>query len=303
MDLFSIILIVVGLSLFEIINSIDNAVINAEVLGNVSAKAKKWFLFWGLLVAVFLVRGLLPWLIIWSTTPQLGFIRSFTATFSSDPTVSHAIESSAPILLSGAGIFLIFLFLHWLFLEPKAYGLHTERFFEKQGVWFYTIASILLLVFVWFGLQKNTLMAFSLVVGSTVFFFIHGLRQNAEKVEHALLHKESGFPDWNKIIYLEVIDASFSIDGVLGAFAFTFSIPLIILGNGIGAFVVRQLTVGNIDIVKKYKYLKNGAMYSILALGIVMLTNAFGVHTPEWISPVITIAILAFFFWKSKREL
>ncbi len=104
------VLIVVGLCLFETISSIDNAIINAEVLSTMSAKARRWFLLWGILFAVFLVRGLLPWLIIWATAPQLGFVGSLTATFSSDPAVIAAIEKSAPILLSGGGVFLIFLF-------------------------------------------------------------------------------------------------------------------------------------------------------------------------------------------------
>jgi len=96
---------------------------------------------------------------------------------------------------------------------------------------------------------------------------------------------------------------SFSIDGVLGAFAFTFVIPLILVGNGIGAIAVRQLTVTNIDKVNKYKYLKNGAMYSILTLGCVMIGHSFGLHIPEWFSPVTTFSIIVYFFWKSSKAL
>ena len=105
--------------------------------------------------------------------------------------------------------------------------------------------------------------------------------------------------DLSKIFYLEVIDATFSIDGVLGAFAFTFSIPLILLGNGIGAFIVRELTISNIERVKKYKYLKNGAMYSIFSLGCIMLLDSFGFHIPTWFSPVLTFAVIGFFLYKS----
>ena len=80
-DWFSIILVILGLSLFEIIISIDNAIINAEVLGTMSKRGRKWFLFWGIIIAVFLVRGLLPWIIIWVSNPSLGFLGSFTASF------------------------------------------------------------------------------------------------------------------------------------------------------------------------------------------------------------------------------
>ena len=303
MDILSIILVVSGLILFETVSSIDNAVINAEVLSTMSQRARKWFLLWGLLIAVFLLRGALPWLIVWATNPALGPIGSFTAALSSDPAVVSAVEQSAPILLSGGGIFLLFLFFHWLFLEPKKFGLKGEDFFMAQGVWFYEVVSIILAVVVWFALQINPIMAFGAVIGSTVFFITHGFKENAEKSEEELLKKDSAQSDLSKIFYLEVIDATFSIDGVIGAFAFTLSVPLILLGNGIGAFVVRELTIHNIDRIKKYVYLKNGAMYSILVLGTIMVLDSFGIHIPEWLAPLSTAVIVGYFFLKSKRAL
>lgn len=197
MDWIPILLTVLGLSLFEVVMSVDNAIINAEVLGTMTPRGRRWFLVWGILIAVFLVRGFLPWLIFWASNPGLGPIEAFLASFSDDPHVAETIEQSAPILR----------------------------------------------------------------------------------------------------------DATFSIDGILGAFAFTFSIPIILVGNGLGALVVRQLTVGNIERVKRYKYLKNGAMYSIFALGLVMVLHSFGTHVPEWVSPLLTFAIIGWFFYQSYREL
>ena len=156
---------------------------------------------------------------------------------------------------------------------------------------------------VWFALAINPMMAFGAVVGSTAFFITHGFKQNAEAAEQKLLGGSSGTTDVSKILYLEILDATFSIDGVLGAFAFTMSVPIILIGNGLGALVVRQLTMGNIDRIKKYAYLKNGAMYSVLCLGLVMLADAFGMHIPEWVSPILTIGVILFFFLKSHREL
>jgi hypothetical protein len=301
MSIFSILLTVAGLTLFEIISSIDNAIINAEVLSTMSKKGRKWFLLWGLVFAVVVVRGILPWLIVWATNSELGPIGALTATFSNDPRVAEAIERSSPILLVGGGTFLVFLFFHWLFLEPKNYGLHAERFFKEQGVWFYAVVSVLLAVIVWFALKRDPLTAFGAVVGSTAFFITHGFRQNAEKQEKKLL--SGNLSDLSKIMYLEVIDATFSIDGVLGAFAFTLSVPLILLGNGIGAFVLRQFTVGNVERIKRYKYLKNGAMYSILVLGAIMIMDSFGFHIPTWLSPLATFGVVGYFFYKSRQEL
>ncbi len=297
MPIHLIILTILGLCLFEVITSIDNAIINAEVLSTMSAKARRWFLLWGIILAVFLVRGLLPLLIVWVANPALGFVGSLTATFSNDPQVVEAIEKSSPILLIAGGVFLMFLFFHWLFLEPKNYGLRGEKFFHRQGAWFFALMSILLSLIVWLALKQNPLMAFGAVLGSSSFFIIHGFRQYAEEQEKKLLN--NGISDFSKIAYLEILDATFSIDGVIGAFAFTFSVPLILLGNCLGAFVLRKLTVSNIDRIKKYKFLKNGAMYSILFLGMIMLLDSFGFHIPPWVSPIITFGTVGYFFFKS----
>jgi hypothetical protein len=301
MEWISIALTVAGLSLFETISSIDNAIINADVLATMQPKARRWFLVWGLLLAVFLVRGLLPWLIVWATVPDLGPVGALTATFSSDPNVIRAIEESAPILLIGGGTFLIFLFFHWLFLEPKRCGVAAEPFFQRQGVWFFAIVSILLTLIVWFALQRQSMMAFGAVVGSTAFFITHGFKENAAQAEKQLM--QAGLSDVSKIFYLEVIDATFSIDGVLGAFAFTLSVPLILLGNGLGAFIVRELTTHNVERIKQYVYLKNGAMYSIMFLGVIMLLESFGVHVPGWLSPIATFVVVGYFFGKSRMAM
>ncbi|OGZ19835.1 MAG: hypothetical protein A2494_02825 [Candidatus Lloydbacteria bacterium RIFOXYC12_FULL_46_25] len=301
MDIFTAILIIMGLVVFESINSIDNAVINAEVLTGVGTKARKWFLTWGMFFAVVVVRGLLPFLIVWATVPQLGIWDTITATFSSDPVVIDAIEHSAPMLLLGAGVFLLFLFLHWLFLEPKVFGLRTEKFFFANGVWFFAIASIILTTIVWQTMISDPLLAFGATIGSSAFFILNGFKQNAEKAEIEL--RSAKRSDVSKIIYLEMIDMAFSVDGVLGAFAFTLSIPLILIGNGIGAFVVRWMTISNIENIKKYVFLKHGAMYSIFFLGLIMIAHGFGIHIPEYVSPLITFFIIGIFFIKSRRQI
>jgi uncharacterized protein len=301
-DITSSILIIVGLAVFESVTSVDNAIINAEVLSTMKPPARKWFLTWGILLAVFGVRGLLPWLIIWIMTPGIGPWEAFTASLTGDPAALRAIRQSAPVLLMGGGIFFIFLFLHWIFMEPKNYGLSVERIIARHGVWFYALVSILLAIVVWFALHRNPMLAFGAVIGSTAFFITHGFRSYAQDQEHRLLAGEGGFSDLGKILYLEVIDMTFSIDGIVGAFAFTLSVPLILLGNGIGAVVVRELTYYGIEPIRKYTYLKNGAMYSILVLGIVMLGHGFGIHIPEWLSPLTTFFVVGFFFLKSVRE-
>lgn len=301
MDLGFILLTVFGLVLFEVITSIDNAIINAEVLSTMGKRARQWFLLWGIIFAVFVVRGFLPLLIVFLSNPSLGVLGALTATFSGDPHVIEAIEKSSPILLIGGGTFLIFLFFSWLFMEDKNYGLKGERFFKEQGGWFFAIVSIILCIIVWFALQIDSFMAFGAVVGSTAFFIIHGFKQFAEVQERKLMG--GGMSDVSKVMYLEVLDSTFSIDGVIGAFAFTLSVPLILLGNGVGAVILRKLTVSNIERIKKYKYIKNGAMYSILFLGLIMVLDSFGYHIPPYLSPIVTFGTVGFFFYKSHIHL
>ena len=303
MEIIFILFTILGLSLFEIITSIDNAVINAEVLSGMSKKARRWFLTYGFFFAVFVVRGLLPFLIIWAATPSLGPIEVLGVSFSGSEATKAAIEHAAPLLLLGGGVFLVFLFFSWLFLEPKNYGLRGERFFHAQGAWFFAVVSILLSIIVWQALRVDDMLAFAAVLGSTAFFIIHGFRQYAEVQETKLLDKTNNISDFAKIAYLEVLDTTFSIDGIVGAFAFTFSVPFILVGNGIGALILRKLTISNIDRIKQYRFLKNGAMYSIFFLGVIMSLHAFGLEVPVYVSPIITFGTVGYFFFKSRKEL
>jgi hypothetical protein len=298
MSVLTIIITVLGLCLFEIICSIDNAIINADVLATMGKKAQRWFLFYGIIFAVFIVRGLLPLVIVWVLNPHFTLLQVFESMGNKE--VAETIAGTAPILFMGGGVFLVLLFLHWFFLEDKNYGLHIERQVEKVGVWFYAVASIFLAVVVWYAMKIDPMLAFSAVVGSTAFFITHGFKQNAEEQEAKLVSGTSAMSDIAKILYLEIIDMTFSIDGVLGAFAFTLAIPIILVGNGLGAFVVREITISNVKNIKKYLFLKNGAMYSIMVLGFIMMADGFGMHIPEWLSPICTFAIVGFFFFKSK---
>src|SRR6266566_1952158 len=112
MGILTIFLTVIGLVFFETISSIDNVIINAEVLSTMGKKARQWFLWWGLLIAVFVMRGFFPWILVWATVPSLGPLGALTAALSNDPQVAKAIELSAPLLLIGGGTFLLFLFFN-----------------------------------------------------------------------------------------------------------------------------------------------------------------------------------------------
>ena len=172
---------------------------------------------------------------------------------------------------------------------------------HKQSVWFYAFASLFFTGVVYFSIKINPILALSATVGSTAFFITDGFKHNAEAKEKELMSEHIGA--LSKILYLEVLDATFSIDGVVGAFAFTVMIPLIFLGNGLGAYIVREITVRGTNIISKFAYLKNGAMYSIGVLGGMMVLEAFGHGFPFWLAPLNTLILLAIFMGLSLREL
>ena len=304
MEIAQTLFIIFGLVVFEVISSIDNAVVNADVLATMGAKARRWFLLYGIFFAVFVVRGLMPLLIVFFSSPELGLWGALTATFSSDPDVIKIIEETKPILLAGGGVYLIYLFFHWLFIEKKEYAFFLESFIHKKlSFWFYAFIAVFLTTMTWMTVGESPLVALGAVIGSTAFFITNGFKQNAEEKEKELVSGSTHLSDTSKIIYLEVIDTTFSIDGVLGAFAFTLSIPLILIGNGIGAIVVRYVTIKGVNIVRKYRYLKNGAMYSICMLGFIMTAEALGIHVVSWFPPITTVLLVTLFFWLSKREM
>jgi hypothetical protein len=289
-----------GLVLFEIISSIDNAIINAHVLETLPEKYRKIFLLWGLLFAVFLVRGLLPFVIVKIANPSLNIVQVFTAAFSSNKEIVYYVEQSKPLLLLAGGVYLLLVFLSWLFLEEKKYAFLAEHFIHRQGFWFYAISSIFLTILIYFAIKRNPILALSASIGATAFFITDGFKKNAEAKEKALLSHHGSA--WSKLLYLEVLDTSFSLDGVIGAFAFTISVPLIILGNGLGALVVRKVTIRGIHLVSKLVYLKNGAMYSIGALGGLMVLESFGREYPFWLAPLNTFLLLSIFLYLSYQQ-
>jgi hypothetical protein len=215
--------------------------------------------------------------------------------------INAYIEKSQALLLLAGGVYLFFVFLSWLFIEEKKYAFLVEEFIHKQSVWFYAISSLFFLVVVYYSLKINPMLALSAAIGSTAFFITDGFKKNAEEQEKHLL--SSHVSAWSKILYLEILDATFSIDGVVGAFAFTISVPLIFLGNGLGAYIVREMTVKGTDAIAKFAYLKNGAMYSIGLMGAVMVLEAFGKSFPFWLAPLNTVLLLSIFMGLSIREL
>jgi len=291
----NLLVVIIGLGVFETISSMDNAVVNAHILQTMPEKYRRIFLVWGLLFAVFIVRGILPLLIVWLANPALSPWQALTATFSGDPNIVAYIDRSKPFLLLGGGVYLFLVFLSWLFLEEKNYAFLAEGFIHRQGAWFCALTSVFTVMIVYISLRHNPFMALAATIGVSVFFIADGFKRNSEEQENKIVESQQRMSAWSKILYLEILDASFSVDGVVGAFAFTVSVPLIIIGNGLGAWLVREMTVKGINTITKFAYLKNGAMYAVGFLGCLMILESFGHEFSFWLAPASMILLLGLF--------
>src|SRR5665647_1397106 len=302
MSLVESIAIVIVLIVFEVVNSVDNAIVNASVLKTMSVLWRKRFLLIGIITSVFLVRFLLPLIIVWISVPTLSAPDLFLAFLGQSDVTAQAIELQKPLILMFGGVFLLLLYFHWLFLEKKE-PLYIERFLkEKHGVWFFAFAAIFLVVVMYLA-RSNPMVMLAAAVGSATFFIVYGLRQTAEESERNMVAGSSGLSDLSKFVYLEVLDTTFSFDGVIGAFAFTINLLIILIGIGIGAIVVRELTIKGIDTIAKYKYLKNGALTSIGFLGLFMLIESFRIELPSYVPIIVTFLVIGIAFYMSRRLL
>lgn len=303
------------LSVLELSLSFDNAVINALILTNMAIFWRKAFITWGMIIAVFGMRLLFPILIVYATT-NLGFLEAFSLSINNPVKYEEIIQNSHHILMSFGGTFLLMVFLTFLFDKEKE--VHWIAFIEKRAAKWASlgeikIATVMITMSLIGYFAPHQVLAgervltvdkseiiLGMVYGVTLFVIIElirGMLEGKDESENELegVKKEAkanavkgGLASF---MYLELIDASFSFDGVLGAFAVTQNIIIMMVGLGVGAFAVRSLTLLLVDrqTVQEYKYLEHGAMWSIGLLAASMIVQIF-VHLPSFV--VTTIAIL-----------
>ena len=279
------------LGVLEVSLSFDNAVVNASILKRMNERWQQYFLTWGMLIAVFGMRLLFPILIVTVAT-GIGFV-GVTEMALHDPATyaQHLNESHVQIAAFG-GMFLLMVFFSFIFDEARE--LHWLGYIEKKLASFGKLESIeiilalglLLISQNWLpdAIRLNVLVAgMSGVILFVIVDSLGALFEDEEEGEEVseIIKKGSVM----SFLYLEVLDASFSFDGVIGAFAITQDVIIIMLGLAIGAMFVRSLTVylvrkGTLD---EYVFLEHGAHYAIGSLAAIMLISM--VHH---ISEVIT---------------
>ncbi|MFD0020380.1 DUF475 domain-containing protein [Streptomyces sp. NPDC058382] len=328
--------VVAILSVLEISLSFDNAVVNAGILKKMSAFWQKIFLTVGVLIAVFGMRLVFPVVIV-AITAKLGPIEAVDLSFNDPDRYKELVTDAHPAIAAFGGMFLLMIFLDFIFEDRDIQWLRwIERPLAKLGkvdMLSVCIALVVLLVtamtFATHAHQHGGVHADKgqtvllagiaglityLIVGGLSGHFENKLEEEEEREHEAEEEAErtgkklsavvlSGKAAFFMFLYLEVLDASFSFDGVIGAFAITNEIVLMALGLGIGAMYVRSLTVylvrqGTLD---DYVYLEHGAHYAIGALAVILLVTIQH-EINEIITGLVGVVLIAWSFWSSVRR-
>lgn len=282
---FTNVFIVIVLSILEVSLSFDNAVVNAIKLEKMTAKWRHRFLTWGIAIAVFGMRFVFPVLVV-AIFARLSFVEVTKIAFTNANLYAHYLhQTHAPIVAFG-GTFLLMLFLSYFFSDKKCthWIARLERclktFGSVEGA--ETIIALILLFVVvpHVPAEAKLSVVMSGVSGIMVYLIMDGFTHWLEIKEAKRAALLSGIVKGTGLVgflYLELIDASFSLDGVLGAFALSKDIVIITIGLSIGAMFVRSLTIMLVEkkTLNKYLYLEHGAHWAIGALAVIMLVSTF----------------------------
>ena len=287
------------LAILEVSLSFDNAVVNASILKRMDEKWQGYFLTWGILIAVFGMRLLFPILIV-SVATGIDFL-GVTAMALHDPaTYAEHLNASHVQIAAFGGMFLLMVFFSFIFNENKE--LHWLGYLERKLSDFGKLESIEIILALgvllagqhWLpeAIRFNALIAgISGVILFVIVDSLAALFEDEEEGEEVSTAIKKG--SVMSFLYLEVLDASFSFDGVIGAFAITQDVVIIMIGLAIGAMFVRSLTVylvrkGTLD---DYVFLEHGAHYAIGTLATIMLLSMMH-HISEVITGLVGAVLI-----------
>ncbi|MBC7764585.1 DUF475 domain-containing protein [Microbacteriaceae bacterium] len=287
------------LVILEVTFSFDNAVINSKILERMSPLWQRLFLTVGIIFAVFIVRFVLPVVIVMISS-QLGFMQVIDLAMNHPKEYSLTLHEASPMINAFGGTFLMMIGVSY-FMDRKK-DIHwlgrIERWLSKFGQ--YDTFKVLVMLGVAMALYVTVDERFRVTVllASIIGTMLHiGLELFGEYFASKQSRSKQlvGWAAFASFLYLNVLDASFSLDGVIGAFAITNDVILIMAGLGAGALWVRSLTVYLVraKTLGKYRYLEHGAHWAILVLGLVMLTKLYHFEPPEWFTGSIGLIFVA----------
>jgi len=288
------------LAVLEISLSFDNAVVNATVIRKMDAVWKRRFLTWGILIAVFGMRLVFP-LVIVAFVAHINPIDAFILSLN-HPVEYAKVMTSAHLTVSAfGGMFLYMVFLHFFMNEDKEE--HWVKFIEKplvlvsqyKGIELITALMSLLTITSLMQAEDQIKFLVPGLWGMMTYMIVHSFSEWLEDQDLVNNAKSTMISaGFGMFLYLEILDASFSFDGVIGAFAITHSLVQIMIGLSIGAFFVRSLTLYLVEkeTLSQIRFLEHGAFYALGALSLMMLLDYF-FHIPEWLTGLTGAVILA----------
>jgi uncharacterized protein len=295
--------LVIVLSILEVTLSFDNAVVNAKVLNRMNPVWQRRFLTWGILLAVFGTRFVLPIVIVsvavW-TSPW--YITNLV--FSNPTEYGVLLDSVHGAITAFGGVFLMMVSLKYFFNQAKSVHwiqtveAHLVKWGRIEAIEIALALSLLVgLSFVTHYDQSQVLI--SGIIGLVLFVLMEGVAGSLSAESTGVAASSASL-----FLYLEILDTAFSLDGVIGAFALTNNLIIIMVGLGIGAYFVRSLTIYFVEkkTLASLIYLEHGAHWAILGLAISMLLNLI-IHVPEVVIGLIGLCFVSVAYYSSRKAM
>jgi uncharacterized protein len=293
------------LAVLEISLSFDNAIVNANKLKEMTPVWQHRFLTWGIIIAVFGMRIVFPLAIV-AIAAQIGPIDAMILAARQPEEYARIMNDAHLPIAAFGGTFLLMVGLTYFFNHEKDvhWIVSLEKWMSRgatiKGI---EIAFVLALILLFSSLLEGedaTTFVHSAIYGLLTFLAVEVLGGILDASQRAMTEAARG--GLGAFIYLEVLDASFSFDGVIGAFALTQNLFIIAIGLGIGAMYVRSMTIMLVEkgTLTHYRYLEHGAFYAILILAVIMYVQTL-FHIPEVITGLGGAALIGISLWSSIR--
>lgn len=294
----SVLFICAVLGILEISLSFDNAIVNAKILRDMTPVWQQRFLTWGIIIAVFGMRIIFPLAIV-AIAAWIDPISALKLAVSNPAEYARIMQDAHVSIAAFGGTFLLMVGLKFFFDHEK--DVHWIKVIESRASRFASIQGIevgvALILIIFFSRQlegaESVTFLTSAIYGLLTFLIVEGLGAVLDATQEQMdtVHKGG----LGAFLYLEVLDASFSFDGVIGAFALSTNLFVIAIGLGIGAFYVRSLTIMLVEkeTLGQYRYLEHGAFYAILVLAVIMYCQTL-FHIHEVITGLIGATLIIF---------
>ncbi len=301
----TVFLVCAVLAVLEISLSFDNAIVNANKLKEMRPEWQHRFLTWGIVIAVFGMRVVFPLLIV-VVAARIGPWQALVLAATEPSEYARIMRDAHLPIAAFGGTFLMMVGLTFFFDHEK--DVHWVQWLEKRMAGYATIRGIevgvVLVIVLGFArlLDEAAAEVFvnAAIWGLLAFLLVEvlgGLLDSRDAARHGALKGGVG-----AFLYLEVLDASFSFDGVIGAFALSQNLFVIAIGLGIGAMYVRSMTIMLVEkgTLAHYRFLEHGAFYAIIVLAVVMFAQSL-MHIPEIVTGLGGAALIGVSWWSSVR--